>query len=233
VLPLHDNVPTKRFPVVTVAVIAINAAVFVFYELPDLDGAVRHLAFFPCEADGTCRVVGGASWPVTALTAMFMHGGWAHLLGNMLFLWIFGNNVEDTLGRARFVVFYLGAGFAATALQAFVTLHFGDPADARIPNIGASGAIAGILGAYILLYPGAMVITWIAPIFIFPVPAVLYLGFWFLFQAISGTVSFTAPEQGGGVAYFAHIGGFLFGVLTIKLFCAGRPRKDRPRMALR
>ncbi len=154
---------------------------------------------------------------------MFMHGSWMHLLGNMLFLWIFGNNVEDTLGRFRYVVFYLGAGVAAAALQTLVTLQWGAPGDPAIPNVGASGAIAGVLGAYIVLHPGGIVLTWIAPIFIVPVPALLYLGIWFVFQLIAGSSSFVAPEESGGVAYFAHIGGFVFGIATVRLFQPRRP----------
>ncbi len=147
-----------------------------------------------------------------------------HLIGNMLFLWIFGNNVEDTLGRVRFIAFYLVGGIAATALQTFITLGYGSAQEAAIPNLGASGAIAAVLGAYIVLHPGGSVLTWIAPIFIFPIPAFLYLGLWFLFQLIEGGYAFTHPQEGGGVAYFAHIGGFVFGLLAIKLF---QPR-NRP-----
>jgi len=231
-LPLHDNVPTRTFPLVTVALIAANMAVWILYEIPDLQGSVRELAFQPCEVNDSCRVV-GEDWYVTAFTAMFMHGSWGHILGNMLFLWIFGNNVEDTLGRIRFFVFYIAAGLAATALQTLVTLEFGSAQDALIPNLGASGAIAGVLGAYLLLYPGAMVLTWIFPIFFFPLPAMLYLVFWFVFQALEGTISLTAPASGGGVAYFAHIGGFAFGIVAIKLFVLGKPRKPRPRPAWR
>jgi membrane associated rhomboid family serine protease len=231
-LPLHDNVPTKRFPVVTVALIVANVAVWLLYQVPDLEGSVRQLAFQPCEVNDSCPVV-GEDWYVTAVTAMFMHGSWGHLLGNMLFLWIFGNNVEDTLGYVRYFLFYMAAGLAATGLQTIVTLEFGSSMDAQIPNVGASGAIAGVLGAYLLLYPGALVLTWIFPIFFLPLPAMLYLAFWFIFQALEGTVSLTAPTQGGGVAYFAHIGGFLFGFLTVKLFVLGRPRKPRPRPAWR
>ena len=159
---------------------------------------------------------------------MFMHGDWAHLLGNMLFLWIFGNNVEDTIGRVRFVVFYVLGGLAATALQTLITLAYGTADDGTIPNLGASGAIAAILGAYLLLFPGGKVLTWIAPIFIFPIPALVYLGLWFVFQLIEGGYSFAHPAPGGGIAYFAHIGGFAFGAMTIKLFQAGRPQPLRP-----
>jgi membrane associated rhomboid family serine protease len=156
VIPLHDNVPTRSFPLVTLALIAVNAAVWLLYQVPDLDRSVVELGFFPCEVEGSCREH-GEPWPVNAVTAMFLHGGWLHIIGNMLFLWIFGNNVEDAMGRLPFLVFYLLAGLAATALQAWVTLALGSPAAAEIPNVGASGAIAGVLGAYFVLFPFARV----------------------------------------------------------------------------
>ena len=159
-IPIRDNIPTRRFPVVTVTLIAINAAVWILYELPDLDKAVVESGWIPCEVNGTCDPP-GPSWPVDAVTSMFMHGSWIHIIGNMLFLWIFGNNIEDRLGRAWFVVFYFAAGFAATALQTFTTLRFGTPEDSFIPNVGASGAIAGVLGAYFLLYPHARVLSFV------------------------------------------------------------------------
>jgi membrane associated rhomboid family serine protease len=162
-----------------------------------------------------------------AMWLFFQEAG-SGLLGNMLFLWIFGNNIEDTVGRVRFLAFYLLAGFAATGLQTFVTLEYATNAEARIPNLGASGAISGLLGAYILLYPGGKVLTLILPIFFFELPAFLYLGIWFLFQLWDGGLALLHPQAGGGVAYFAHIGGFAFGVLAIKLFSVGRPRKLQP-----
>jgi membrane associated rhomboid family serine protease len=146
----------------------------------------------------------------------------------MLFLWIFGNNVEDTFGRARFVVFYLLGGIAATALQTFVTLGFGSERAAEVPNLGASGAIAAVLGAYFVLLPWGRVLTFVVPFFFFEIPALVFLGLWFLFQLVEGGFSFVQPESGGGVAFFAHIGGFLFGVVTAKLFSAGQPRPLRP-----
>ena len=157
---------------------------------------------------------------------MFMHGGLVHIGGNMLFLWIFGNNVEDALGHVRFFVWYVLAGIAATAPQTFVTLDFGTAPDASVPNVGASGAIAGVLGAYFLLLPRARVLTAIILGFFFifrEIPAIFFLGFWIVLQAIDGTISITTPASGGGVAFFAHIGGFVFGVLTVKLFKQGEP----------
>jgi membrane associated rhomboid family serine protease len=142
----------------------------------------------------------------------------------MLFLWIFGNNVEDYLGRLRFLVWYLAAGIAATGVQTFVTLHFSSVADASIPNVGASGAIAGVLGGYFVLLPRARVLTAIffGIILIREIPAIFFLGVWIVFQLWDGGFSILHPDQGGGVAFFAHIGGFAFGVATIRLL-ARRP----------
>jgi membrane associated rhomboid family serine protease len=229
VLPLKDTIPTRRFPALTVAFIAANVGVWLFIQgaggEPGFSQSLTELAYRPCEVDESCADV-GESWPVNAFTAMFMHGGWAHLLGNMLFLWIFGNNIEDELGRIRFVVFYLAGGLAATAAQTFVTLGWGSAEDATIPNVGASGAIAAVLGAYILLHPRSLVLTWIAPIFLVPIPAFLYLGIWFGLQLLEGSTSFTSPEEGGGIAYFAHIGGFVFGAATVRLFQAGHDPRE-------
>ena len=226
-LPIKDDVPTRTTPFLTVALILANVLVWVLYQdagaEPGLTASVNELAYHPCEVERSCEVK-GEDWEVTSFTSMFMHGSWAHLLGNMLFLWIFGNNVEDELGKIRFLLFYVVGGLAATAAQTFVTLGWGSENDARIPNVGASGAIAAILGAYILLHPRGRVLTWIAPIFFIPIPAVVYLGLWFVFQLVAGGQSFTHPEEGGGVAYFAHIGGFVFGFLAIKAFAVGRRR---------
>ena len=220
-LPLRDNVPTRHFPLVTVALIAANVLVWVLYQLPDLQGSVDELAYHPCEVDDSCRTV-GQDWPLTALTSMFMHGSWLHLLGNMLFLWIFGNNIEDALGKLRYLLFYLVGGLAATAVQTFVTLAYASNADAAIPNIGASGAVSAVLGAYLLLLPRAKVLTIIFFI-LREVPAVLFLGIWFAFQLLDGSASIAHPEEGGGVAFFAHIGGFAFGFLVVKLVQQRRP----------
>ena len=223
-LPIKDNVPTRAFPIVTVLLIAINVAVWLFYEVPDLDHAVMELAYHPCEVTDSCPVV-GEDWPVTAVTSMFMHGDWLHIGGNMLFLWIFGNNVEDALGRIRFAIFYLLGGFAATALQTFVTLEYGTEMEAEIPNLGASGAVSAVLGAYLLLLPRARVVTVFFFFFILirEFPAWIFLGVWFLLQAWQGGFLLIHPEAGGGVAFFAHIGGFLFGLATVFLFRKRRP----------
>ena len=225
-LPLRDNVPTRSFPVVTVALIAANVLVWVLYQLPDLEGSVTELAYHPCEVDNSCPTV-GEDWELTAFTSMFMHGGWAHLLGNMLFLWIFGNNVEDALGKVRYLLFYVVGGLAATATQTFVTLGYASEAEGMIPNVGASGAISAVLGAYLVLLPRAMVLTVIFFV-LREVPAVLFLGVWFVFQLVDGSASLAHPEEGGGVAFFAHIGGFVFGAATVKVFQRQRQRPLAP-----
>jgi membrane associated rhomboid family serine protease len=230
-LPLKDNVPTRRFPALTVAIIVANFAVWILWEKagaqPGLNNSVVDGAYFPCEVEDSCRAHGWP-WPANIFTSMFMHASWEHILGNMLFLWIFGNNVEDTLGRVRFLVFYLLGGVTATVVQTFVTLGYGTGRDADVANLGASGAIAAVLGAYFVLVPRGKVLTYVMPFFFFEIPAVAFLGIWFLFQLVAGGYSFVHPEAGGGVAFFAHVGGFAAGVLTVKLFAAGRPGPLRP-----
>jgi membrane associated rhomboid family serine protease len=248
VFPLKDNIPTERTAIVTIALIAINVIVYFVLQKggilhgPPEEGVV-HYGAIPyeithpgdqCDAlfgsDGIARseiLCEGAAGvtvtntPPTLLTifsAMFMHGSILHLAGNMLFLWIFGNNVEDSMGPLKFVAFYLLGGVAALAGQVLI-----EP-DAMIPTIGASGAVAAVLGGYILLYPRARVITLIFIVFFFTIlelPAMLILGFWFLQQVAFGYFDLANPAGGGGgVAYFAHIGGFLFGLAAIKLFAS-------------
>jgi membrane associated rhomboid family serine protease len=222
--PLKDNVPTRSFPIVTATLIAINAAVWLFYQLPDLNGSVVELAYQPCEVTSSCPpgAAMGEGWEVTWLTSMFMHGSWLHIIGNMIFLWVFGNNVEDAMGRLRFLAFYLLAGIAATALQTTVTLWMGTAEDAAVPNLGASGAVSGVLGAYLVLLPHASVLTLVF-YFLLEVPAALFLGFWFLFQLWEGGFSLLMPQEGGGVAFFAHIGGFVFGAATVRLWIKRPP----------
>jgi rhomboid family protein len=220
-LPLRDNVPTRSLPLVTYALILTNVLVWVLYQLPRLQSSVDELGYHPCEVESSCPTI-GEGWLVTAITSMFLHGSWAHLLGNMLFLWIFGNNVEDALGRARFLVFYLLGGIVATATQTFVTLTYASEAEATIPNVGASGAISAVLGAYLVLLPRARVLTLI--VFVLrELPAAFFLLVWFGFQLLDSSASMAHPEEGGGVAFFAHIGGFVFGAATVKLFQKRRP----------
>ena len=229
-LPLRDNVPTRVFPVVTIGLIVANAIVWLWEVTgTPVEEDVFRYGYYPCEVQGPCLPspdpslpAGELSWWDGAFISMFMHGGWDHIIGNMLFLWIFGNNVEDALGRVRFLLWYLVAGLAATAAQTFVTLAFGSPEDASIPNIGASGAVSGVLGAYLLLLPLAKVLT-LFGFFLVEVPALFYLGFWFLFQLWAGSYSILNPALGGGVAFFAHVGGFVFGVLTVHLVAKQRP----------
>jgi membrane associated rhomboid family serine protease len=232
VFPLKDNIPTDRFPVVTVVLIALNVIVYFLFQdglwsLPDGgasgDWPISTYAYIPCTVTGDtpCQTAPGGpdNW-VTVFTAMFMHGSLVHLGGNMLFLWIFGNNVEDSMGPVRFVAFYLLGGIAATALQTAVD------AGSDVANLGASGAVAAVLGGYLLLFPRARVITVIFIIFFFTIlelPALVFLVIWFAQQAVFGALDLTGSE--GGVAYFAHIGGFAFGLLAIKLFASERRRQ--------
>ena len=211
-IPLKDNVPTRSFPWVTVGLIVANALVFVLYEAPDLDGAVNQLAFHPCEVDNSCAVV-GQDWPITVFTSMFMHASFIHLAGTMLFLWVFGNNVEDALGPVRYFVFYLLSGLAATALQTAITLTTA-PSSADVPNLGASGAISGVLGFYLVVLPGAKVLTLFFFFFLREIPAMIFLGIYFAFQLWNAGFQFFHPPEGGGIAVFAHVGGFVFGVLA-------------------
>jgi membrane associated rhomboid family serine protease len=246
-LPLKDNIPTRRFPVVTVVLIVLNVAMFFGFQHAHWNGNgfqvsernTVEYAYIPYEfthmgkncagifeGDRTAiecpskRDPGQPNVWLTVLFAMFMHGGLLHIAGNMLFLWIFGNNIEDSMGRLKFVAFYLLGGRAATLLQTAVGPN------SQVPNLGASGAIAAVLGGYALLYPRARVATLIFIVFFITVlelPALVVLGGWFLLQLLdAGNASGGA---GGGVAYFAHIGGFVFGLLVIKLF-ASRAKDD-------
>ena len=230
--PLRDNIPTDRFPVLTVTFIALNVIVYFLLQdgllgLPNEgatgDWPVNDYAARSCEIFGKCDDA-GQPWAVNVFTSMFMHGSILHLGGNMLFLWIFGNNVEDAMGPVKFVAFYLLGGLAALAAQGLIDTG------SDVPTIGASGAVAGVLGGYILLFPRARVVTFIFIIFFFTfieLPAMLILGFWFVQQVLFGVYDLSDPTGGGGgVAYFAHIGGFVFGLLAIRLF-ANRDRHQR------
>jgi membrane associated rhomboid family serine protease len=232
-IPLWDSNPGRRFPVVTTALIVANAAVFLLYELPNQDAAISQGSFYPCNIINACHM--GIPWGLAWVTSMFMHASWFHILGNMLYLAIFGNNVEDSFGRLGYLGFYLAGGLAATVMQTAVTLLFGTAADAREANLGASGAIAAVLGAYIVLYPRARIfglVGWI-PV---RLPAWVCLGLWFGLQLFSGDFAVAHPDSGGGVAFFAHIGGFVFGVIMaliltrtgkITAVSAPKPEDDR------
>ncbi|MDP9189277.1 MAG: rhomboid family intramembrane serine protease [Actinomycetota bacterium] len=291
-IPLKDNIPTDRFPVVTVAFIAINVLVFVWqltystdpqlseppYDLGNIDqssleyGAIPYRITHPSEkadcAIGPVETGGGqlelgvvcpgtaeydeavliersvgpitgtvpgaetssgldllpldqAPWYVSLFTSMFMHGGILHIAGNMLFLWVFGNNIEDSMGRLKFAAFYLAAGLVAVYSQAALEV------DSTVPTIGASGAVAGVLGAYALLHPKARVLTLIFIIFfvtVVEIPALILLGIWFVLQFVPALGQVATPEVGGGegIAYFAHVGGFIFGLAVVKLLARRR-----------
>ena len=221
-IPLSDGIRARRFPIVNVTIIVANFLVWIFYELPQLDSSVAHAAFYPCTVNGSCH--GPEPWPVSWFTAMFMHGSWSHLLGNMLFLAIFGKNVEDAFGRLGYLLFYFAGGFAAMMLQTAMTLLFGTAADAQIPNLGASGAIAAVLGAYFVLYPNARIRTLLGW-FPINIPAWFFLGGWFLYQFFESNYALIHPSNTGdsGVAFFAHVGGFIFGAVVARvLLSSGR-----------
>ncbi|MGI8631724.1 MAG: rhomboid family intramembrane serine protease [Solirubrobacterales bacterium] len=265
--------PTARFPLITVVLIAINIVVFGWQlghpddqasnptlaqaQISERDQVNIEFGAIPAEVtspgtycaplgdDQTADVCGEradfasdgrfgelglqqAPWWVTLATSMFMHGGFLHIIGNMLFLWVFGNNVEDSMGRGRFVAFYLLAGLAAVYTQSAIN------PDSTVPTIGASGAVAGVLGAYLLLHPKARVLTLVFIIFfvtVIELPALLLLGIWFVLQFLPAVGQLSGPESGGGVAYLAHVGGFAFGLLTIHAFARFRnERQDEPRI---
>ncbi len=270
--PLKDNIPTERFPIVTIALIAVNLAVFLYQlslpgdtastaalaevgvserdQLSIEYGAIPYRITNPCdELCGVARTastqeivcegspaprpgsvlafaeVGVGAWWLTLLTSMFLHAGVLHLVGNMLFLWVFGNNIEDSMGRGRFLLFYLLAGVAAVYGQALLDTS------STVPTIGASGAVAGVLGAYALLHPQARVLTIVFIVFFFTfieVPALVLLGIWFVLQFLPAVGQLASPElsEGGGVAYFAHVAGFVFGLAMVRLFA--RRDHDRP-----
>lgn len=224
-IPLYDSIPGRRFPVVNTALIVVNFAVFLLYELPDKD-AIGQASFFPCDVTNTCHL--GLPWILSWITSMFMHAGWFHILFNMLFLLIFGNNVEDAFGRRGYLAFYLAGGLAATISQTAMTLLFGTADDAQTPNLGASGAIAAVLGAYIVLYPKSRIfglLGWLP----LRIPAWFCLGLWFVLQLFAGSSAIhPRTTGGGGVAVFAHIGGFVFGVAVVLILTRARPTFLQP-----
>ncbi|RME55491.1 MAG: rhomboid family intramembrane serine protease [Deltaproteobacteria bacterium] len=222
-IPLRDNIPSRSFPVVNVALIVVNVIVF-FYEVslgPSLDRFIFTYGLVPRKffAEPSLSL---ERW-IPLFSSIFLHGGWMHLAGNMLYLWIFGDNVEDRMGPARYLVFYLLCGLAAATAQ--MTLN----SSSVVPMVGASGAIAGVMGAYFLLYPHARVITLI-PIFFFieliEIPAFFFLGFWIVFQFFSGTASLALSME-HGVAWWAHIGGFVAGMFLVRPFVKRRPPTGR------
>jgi membrane associated rhomboid family serine protease len=220
-LPLSDGIPARNFPFVNVALIVANFCVWIFYEIPHLGSAVYHASFYPCAVNATCHAP--EPWGVSWFTSMFLHGSWDHILGNMLFLAIFGKNVESAFGHLRYLAFYIVGGFVASVTQTAMTLLFAPAAAAAVPTLGASGAIAAVLGAYFVLYPNSRVLTLVV---VFPVriPAWVFLGLWFLYQLFEGNYGlFSASANGGGVAFFAHVGGFAFGAIAARILAAKRP----------
>ncbi len=221
--PLRDTIPSSRFPAVTLGLIVVNVVVFLAelsLSAHSLDAVFSQWGVVPCTLTGSCpgrlRLSRGllavAAPPpyLTMVSSLFLHGGWMHIIGNMWSLWIFGDNVEDRMGRGAFLSFYLLSGLAAGALH--VAFNTRSP----VPTVGASGAIAGVMGAYLLLFPHARVVT-LVPIFIFvqtiELPAVAFLGFWFVSNLWSGLGALVASTRAGGVAWWAHIGGFVVGCL--------------------
>ena len=215
-IPLRDVIPSRTTPYVTISLVAINVLVFLYqFSLgPDVNRFVLTFALIPAYF----------SW-INVLTSMFLHGGFLHVAGNMLYLWIFGDNVEDRMGHGRFLAFYLLCGAAAAVGQTFTV------PDSMVPMVGASGAVAGVMGAYFILYPHSRIVT-LLPLFIvlpiMEVPAIFFLGIWFVMQLLSGVGSIaaaTAGEPAGGVAFWAHVAGFAAGIVGV--FAFRRPQRQR------
>jgi membrane associated rhomboid family serine protease len=224
--PIRDDQPSYSVPFVTWFLIALNLLIFLFQATLDPGGFelfVRQFGVVPSHV--ATFLSGSPRYPLPAIviplfTSMFLHGSWVHVLGNMWFLYIFGDNVEDYLGHFKYLLFYLGAGLIAMITQLVIYLH------SNVPTVGASGAIAGVLGAYFILYPRARVLTWFF-VFVFYVPAWVMLGYWFVLQFLSGAATLTLANAGhdvGGVAVWAHVGGFVAGALMIKAFPERRRR---------
>ncbi len=231
--PINDNNPTNTKAYVTYTIVVINILIFI-YEIsltpPQLERFFQLYAVIPKELTASfsgMTVNQPIPEPLTLITSQFLHGGFAHIFGNMLFLWIFGNNIEDQLGHLKYLIFYLACGVLAGLSQWFFSTQ------SALPSLGASGAIAGVLGAYVLRFPHARVRTliFLGPFITFPrIPAIFFLGIWFFQQALYGVASLNVPSnigmENGGVAYFAHIGGFVFGAILgplLGLFASNRP----------
>ena len=224
-IPLKDDNPTSIQPVITLSIIVLCVLVFLWQLSLSPEGgraAVYALGFIPAVLSGNAELPPQLVWvpsSLTVFTSMFLHGGFLHLAGNMLYLWIFADNVEDSMGHGRFILFYVLCGVAAALAQAAPELG------STIPMIGASGAVSGILGAYVLLYPHArilVVVPLVVILYTLRLPAIIVLGIWFAIQLMS---SLAAPAVGGGVAFRAHLGGFIAGVLLIRLFAVRQPAR--------
>ena len=242
-IPLRDNIPTRHFPIVTVTLIAANVVMFVLDRVvlrqevlqpvmtqygPRLlahatGGLSEQYAMIPASVSSAQP----GAW-VTVFSSMFLHANLLHVAWNMLYLWVFGNNIEDALGKGRFVLFYLASGAVAAAA------HIATGPNSTVPTVGASGAVAGLMGAYLILYPGAQILSLVPVLFIstlMEVPAAMVIGFWAVLQFVNASWLGAGDVQGGGVAYFAHVGGFVAGVVMIVLL-GGRRLSDRRRAAL-
>jgi membrane associated rhomboid family serine protease len=225
-IPLDDSAPRYRFPLVTVSLIVANVLVF-FYEMSLPSSGLRQLAFqfgvvpLRTVAAPFDQGVSAADAILPLFTSMFLHGGWMHLLGNMWFLWIFGDNVEDRLGSVRYLMFYLICGLASALVHILFNFR------STVPTVGASGAIAGVLGAYFVLFPGARVLTLVPLFFLWTVrlPAVVMIGYWFVIQLLSGWASLAMSAQ-GGTAWWAHVGGFVAGLVLIRPMVPGGSRTN-------
>jgi membrane associated rhomboid family serine protease len=219
--PIRDETPRYSTPYVTYFIIALNVLVFLFELSIEAQGEralnsfIRTFGVVPLhfERAATLGHLSLAGMFLPLLTSMFLHGSWMHIIGNMWFLWIFGDNIEDHLGHFLYLVFYLLSG--VTAGLAYTLLD----ANSNVPTVGASGAIAGVMGAYFVLYPRARVVTWFPPFFVFHVPAWVMLGYWFVYQCLSGAATSitTASQNTGGIAFWAHVGGFIAGIVLIKV----------------
>ncbi len=227
-IPLRDSIPSRHTPWMTWAIIGACTLVFVVETLlprPVLESVITLLGIVPArythpEWAAAIGFPADDYWPF--LTSMFLHGSWGHLLGNMWFLWIFGDNVEDRMGPWRYLLFYLLCGVAAGVV------HWWTNPASTVPTVGASGAIAGVMGAYMVMFPHSRIIVMLPLLFwplVFEVPAVLFLFYWFALQLVTGTASLLGPGQVGGVAWWAHVGGFVFGVLCYRLFLRRRRRR--------
>jgi membrane associated rhomboid family serine protease len=216
-IPIRDSIPSRRFPLVTVFLIVLNIAIFI-YEATLSPAQLRELVFTYGVVPARDGALGAGSW-VPLVTAQFLHGGWFHVLGNMLYLWVFGDNVEDLVGRMGFLLLYLTVGVAGNLAHILANSH------SAVPTVGASGAVAGILGAYFVSFPRSRILA-LVPIFFFitfaEIPAIFFLFLWFLMQFLNGVASLAVP--GNVVAWWAHVGGFLAGMVLVRLLAARRRR---------
>jgi len=225
--PIRDDQPRFSTPYLTYFLIALNLAIFLFefsLDPASLDSLVKQFGMIPAHVTLVLTQSHNINLVALALpffTSMFLHGSWSHVIGNMWFLWIFGDNIEDYLGHFKYIVFYVLCGLAAAIAQLLLTPNL------RAPTVGASGAIAGVMGAYLILYPRAKVLTWLF-VLVFYVPAWVMLGYWFILQFLSGTATSITPasQRGPGVAFWAHVGGFIAGIVLIKIF-PERPQRRR------